>query len=95
MVSLHSFLQMYVPNWVNVYGSQHMSIKAFSYKSYRQEVIISKSHLKALDQPSERCVEDTKTQNVSACIAKFIEGQLGCSAKIQGGDSIETRGEPL
>ena len=74
---------MHVPNWVKVYGSQYMSIQAYSsYKSYKQKITISKSHLKSLDQPSERCTEDTKSPNVSACISKFIEGQLGCSANI-------------
>ena len=81
---------MHVPNWVKVYGSQYMSIQAYSsYKSYKQKITISKSHLKSLDQPSERCTEDTKGPNVSACIAKFIEGQLGCSAKIQGSGSTQ------
>ena len=77
---------MHVPNYVKVYGSQYTSIQSalFSYKNYRQKITISRSHMKALDQPSERCARDTKTPNVSACIAKFIEGQLGCSTKIQG-----------
>ena len=79
---------MYVPNRVKVFGSQYITIRVgVHHRSYHQIMTISKSHLKALDQPSEHCAEDTKLLNVSACIAKFIEGQLGCSAKIQGSGS--------
>ena len=75
---------MHVPNGVRVYGSDSTTLHPVRYKSYRQTISISRSHLKALDQPSERCVEDTKIQNVSACIAEYIEGQMGCSVEIQG-----------
>ena len=81
--------QMYIPNWVRVYGSHHESMKPTHYKNYQVKIIISKSHLKALDQPSEHCVEDTKNHNVSACIAKFIDGQLECKSRIQGSNSAE------
>ena len=79
---------MHVPNFAEVYGSQFLLKKVDQPRSsYRRKIIISKSYLKALDQPSERCAKYTKTPNVSACIAKFIEGQLGCSAGIQGSGS--------
>ena len=80
---------MHIPNWVRVYGSHDMLIKPNYYKSYQVKIIISKTHLKALDQPSEPCVEDTNNQNVSACIAKFIDKQIGCKSKILGSDSAK------
>ena len=80
---------MHIPNWVRVYGSHHKTMKPTYYKNYNVKIVISKSHLKALDQPSERCVEDRKNQYVSAFIAKFIDGQLECSSRIQGSDSAE------
>ena len=80
---------MYIPNWVRVYGSHDFVMKPSYYKNYEVKLIISKTHLKALDQPSERCVEDTNNQNASACIAKFIDMQIGCSSKMQGSDSAE------
>ena len=81
---------MHIPNWVKVYGSQYLSIKAYwSTKAYHQRILLSKSHWKALDQPSERCVEDTKTQNASSCIANFIEGRLGCKVGLHGSDSLQ------
>ena len=80
---------MHIPNWVRVYGSHDFVMKPSAYKNYELKLIISKTHLKALDQTSERCVEDTNNQNVSACIAKFIDMQIGCSSKMLGSDSAE------
>ena len=88
IVPMHPFFQMHVPNYADVYGSQYLEKKVDQpQSSYRRRIIISKSYLKALDQPSERCTKDTKSPNVSGCIAKFIEGHLGCSAGIQGSGS--------
>ena len=78
------FLQMHVPNMLRVYGSQYINLRTSYNESYRQTIPISKSHLKAIDQPSYRCAKETKTANVSACIASYIMGQLGCKAIIQG-----------
>ena len=76
---------MVVPNRVGVYGSQYLAIKlGLSYKKKIQTITISKSHLKALDQPSEHCTNDIQTSSASACIANFIEGEMGCVTKIHG-----------
>ena len=53
---------------------------------------ITKSRLKALDQPSERCDSSTGDPNTSQCIARYIEDEVGCSLKIQGG--MSRRGIP-
>ena len=56
---------------------------------YSQVTTISKSGLKALDQPSERCESGTSDPNTSTCIARYIENQIGCSMNIHGGGSTE------
>ena len=43
--------------------------------------------MKAMDQPSQRCT-NTKEINTSACIAKYIENELGCNPRIHGSGSI-------
>ena len=79
---------MVLPNWVKVFGSQYIRTtfennmdKAFSYE---QNIEISRSYFEALDHPSEPCISDNNTANVSECIAKFIEGRMGCSIRVHG-----------
>ena len=45
---------------------------------------IKKSHLKAVDQPIYRCRDLSTETNASACIANFIEGELGCNPNVFG-----------
>ena len=88
-------LQMFVPNWVGVYGSQYTEasqrnrdvIDVHNRESYHYEMKITKSGLRALDQPTERCDSYTKDPNTSKCIARYIEDQIGCRMNIQGGGS--------
>ena len=78
-------LQMVVPNKVGIYGSQYIFIKLGNIsKKKLQKISISRSHLKALDQPSEYCDNGVQTLSTSACIAQFTEKHLECSTKIHG-----------
>ena len=83
---------MFVPNWVEVYGSQNTLanndvIEPKFLECYHYEMKIIKSGLKALDQPTERCDSLTRDPNTSRCIASYIENQIGCRMNIQGGGS--------
>ena len=53
--------------------------------AFQRDVTLSKTHMKNLDQPSERCSKDIVAYNTSACIANYIEDALGCNARIHGG----------
>ena len=86
-------LQVFVPNARTVYGSGRKSVtipncRGFGYsdKNFAQVIHITKTHVRALDQPSQRCSSENKpeVQNTSACIARFIEDHVGCNTKIQG-----------
>ena len=84
-INIFLLFQMHIPNFVEIYGSQYIDIEVHtSYKFYTRKIYVRKTHLKALDQPSERCSSDTMTLNTSACIAKFIEKELGCTTQIHG-----------
>ena len=75
---------MIIPNLVQAFGSQ-----SFEFGFYFQSEVrlkIAKSHMKALNQPSQPCIKDTKKPTTSACIAKFIENQIGCRIKLHGMD---------
>ena len=81
---------MFIPNWVNVYGSNSYRvnddlIKVEKDSLYTQTITIAKSGLKALDQPSQRC--DDNEENIpetTSCIANYINKQLGCNMNIHG-----------
>ena len=80
---------MMVPNKVKVYGSQHYLVLVpqtpLNYEeNHYQKMTITKTHLKSLDQPTERCDGHTRNPNTSTCIAQFLEEQIGCSLKILG-----------
>ena len=81
--------QMFVPNLVELYGSQvtlpqNRGIDIWRKECYSYDMKITKSHLKALDQPSEHCDSSTRDLNTSDCIARYIEDKIGCSMKIHG-----------
>ena len=84
---------MFVPNLVELYGSQveipnNEAIDIWRpAPCYKYEMKITKSRLKALDQSSERCDTSTNDPNTSQCIARYIEDQIGCSMKIHGAES--------
>ena len=73
---------MIIPNMVKAFGSQIMEFGLSSQSDIRLK--IAKSHMKALDQPSQPCKKDIGGPNTSECIAKFIEDQIGCSIKLHG-----------
>ena len=83
-------LQVFVPNEVKVFGSAHYQANfvakmALDCKGPKEQILnIKKSHMKALDQPHHRCYSDSKPINTSACIADFIEREIGCNPNIQG-----------
>ena len=88
-------LQMFVPNRVGVYGSQYTQaknshndvIQRIDHVCYKYEMEITKSGLKSLDQPTERCDSSTKHSKTSQCIARYIEDRIGCSMNIQSNSS--------
>ena len=55
-----------------------------TYRRYHQKIYISRSNLKAIDQPSEHCSNDLMTPSASKCIAKFTDEQVGCNTRIHG-----------
>ena len=79
---------MVLPNWVKIYGSQFIrtEFKLNSQKllDFDQKFEISRSYFQALNRPSEPCLSNNMTTNVSACTAKFIEEHIGCSLRIHG-----------
>ena len=77
-----------MPNTSRLFGSTYMI--TFTNKcpqrtsNHNQVIYITKHHIKALDQPTQRCDGKTPSINTSACIADFIEKQIGCNTMIQG-----------
>ena len=53
-----------------------------------KKLVIKRSLLKALSQPSEPCTNGEESPNTSACIAKWIHDQMGCRFKIHGGSDL-------
>ena len=80
---------MYIPNQINVYGSQYKFAHQFDgEKSYDWKIFLTRTRMKAVDQPSQRCT-DIGDYDTSACIARYIEKELGCNPRIHGsGTSI-------
>ena len=73
-----------MPNGVSVFGSaSHVVDLSNCEASSEQTLYIKKFHLKALDQPTQRCSAETNL-NTSACIADYIEREIGCNPGILG-----------
>ena len=83
-------MQVFVPNEVKLFGSAHKTVykSSGSYRcgiyTFTQDIFISKTHVKALDKPSSRCTKENAGINTTACLASYIERQIGCSPNIQG-----------
>ena len=73
---------------VNVYGSQYYcfigKLVWDQGQAYSKMMTLTKVHTKALDQQSERCTSSSMTPNTSACVARFVEGQIGCRMNSRG-----------
>ena len=46
--------------------------------------------MKALDQPSQRCQQENSNITTSACIARYLEKNLGCNPMILGSQFSKT-----
>ena len=73
-----------MPNGVSVFGSaSHVVDLSNCEASSEQTLYIKKFHLKAIDQPTQRCSAETNL-NTSACIADYVEREIGCNPDILG-----------
>ena len=76
---------MVIPNKVNIFGSASHEVRVSQCRfDGGQQLTIKRVRIKALDQPSYRCQSDASSINTSACIAGYIEKQIGCNPNIQG-----------
>ena len=51
---------------------------------YTQDIYITESHVKAIDQPTRPCTNEASSLSTSKCLANFIERKIGCTPNIQG-----------
>ena len=72
---------MFIPNWTKLFGTAY---KRRVTADNHHNIYITKTHLKAVDQPSRRCNSETTSPDTTACMARFIEKQIGCSPDIMG-----------
>ena len=80
-----------MPNDRKVFGSAYKAVpmndggcSPYQRRKFSTVIYISKIQTKAIDRPDKRCIEDKSKVNTSACIAAFIERELGCNAMIFG-----------
>ena len=59
-------------------------------KKFYQVIYISKTHVRALDNPDQRCSNKGMNPNTSACIARFVNDKLGCNTMILGSQYTKT-----
>ena len=88
----HKF-QIFVPNEVSVFGSAYHQVNLkhlASCDGVRSQILhVKKSHIKAIDKPSQHCNAGSAEPNTSACIADFIEREIGCNPNILGSQHSE------
>ena len=70
---------MYVPNEVGAFGSTYKSIEDLD---EGWNFYLTRTRLKKIDRPSQRCDEEIIHPNTSTCILEFIEDELKCSLKV-------------
>ena len=83
---------MIVPNGKEVYGSASIIVPTapdnngycYNTEKFSQVIYIRRTHMKALDKPSQRCKQGNAKITTSGCIASFLEKKLGCNPMILG-----------
>ena len=78
---------MHVSNNVKSFGSTYTEIKMTRCKLL-QRLHLHRTHWKYLDKPSHRCTKVDKNPTTTSCIAKYIQGQIGCRVNIHGSRSF-------
>ena len=77
-----------MPNEVKLFGTAHKNFKKGTSPCgiymYTQDIYITKSHVKAIDQPTRPCTNEASSLTTSNCLANFIESKLGCTPNILG-----------
>ena len=83
---------MYVPNSVSLFGNAEIMLttrghagdsSAGEWVAQYAYLDIKKTRRKYLNRPSLPCTKSLNP-NATACIIEYIQGKIGCSAKIQG-----------
>ena len=73
--------QVFVPNEVRLFGTAHKTVKKGTSPCgiymYIQDIYITKSHVKAIDQPTRPCTNEAPSLSTSKCLANFIERKIG------------------
>ena len=81
---------MYVPSSVKAFGSADKMFRIQTtnkIRRYTKYLEIRRTHRKYLNSHLEPCTEEFKHPDMTACVAKYVEGQIGCRANIQGAKS--------
>ena len=85
-----------MPNEVKLFGNTRYQANIYALDtcqgSKSQLLHIMKYHVKAIDQPSQRCNAESTNISTSACIASFIEKLIGCNPNVYG--SRYSKGSP-
>ena len=93
---------MYIPHDGNIYGSNFKRLyiqKPEMNRSYAIDYLwnlgVTKTHLKNLDRPSQRCSSETDATKTTTteCISEFIYKELGCKIPIYGMVPMYTNAE--
>ena len=88
MLFIFTLFQIYFPSHVNVYGSALKIVElggsCYAVGHYIQNINIERTHVKALDKPSQHCDSETPKPNTSTCIADYITNKIGCKFRMEG-----------
>ena len=86
-IFLHNKGQMYFPKFDEIYGSNLKTIKIKkeliekNASVFMMDYEVKMMHWKALDTEDKRC-DNSNLGNVTGCIAKYIEKEIGCSMNL-------------
>ena len=78
---------MYFPKFDEIYGSSLQTIKIKkewiekNASVFMMDYEVKMMHWKALDTEDKRC-DNSNSGNVTGCIAKYIENEIGCSMNL-------------
>ena len=91
--AVHNEGQAYNPNYYNLFGSDSgiVSVFGMEHDGTIQKFHLTRTHLRSIDQPKDRCGTNAGNITTTMCIMNYLQHEVGCHVPLQ---NMEPNGWP-
>ena len=83
--AVHNEGQFYNPNYYNLFGSDSgiVSVFGMQQEGIVQKFHLTRTHLRSIDQPKDRCGKNAGNITTTMCIMNHLLHEIGCHVPLQ------------